>query len=180
MSTYSKSFKLKVVKAYLSQSMGQRQVATLFNVGRTQVRDWVAAYRAHGAAAFAARKHSQKYSTEFKLSVLAYLRQHGGSRLQVAIAFKIPSPSTIFVWEKRYNQGSIDPFLDRRGRPDMKKPENTNQPHTSKKPWSELTPAELLREIEYLQAENAYLKKLDALVRDKQSPLKTKRKPSPN
>lgn len=178
MSIYSKNFKLKVVKAYLSQPVGQRQVAALFNVGRTQLRDWVTGYQAYGAAALAPRKHPRIYSTEFKLTVLAYMRRHGTSRLQVATVFKIPSPSTIFVWEKRYNQGGIDSFIDRPGRPKMKKTENANQPHTSKKPWSELTPAELLREIEYLQAENAYLKKLDALVRDKTSPQKTKRKPS--
>lgn len=178
MSIYSKNFKLKVVKAYLSQSAGQREVAASFNVGRTQLRDWVIGYKAHGAEALAPRTYAQHYSTAFKLTVLAYMRQHGESRLQVATLFKIPSPSTIFVWEKRYNQGGLEFLTDRRGRPKMKKPENTLQPQTSKKPWSELTSAELLREIEYLQAENAYLKKLDALVRDKPLPPKTKRKPS--
>ena len=35
------------------------------------------------------------------------------------------------------------------------------------KPLSELTQAELARYVEYLQAENAYLKKLEALAQSK-------------
>ena len=40
-------------------------------------------------------------------------------------------------------------------------------PYISDKPDDEKTPAELKRENEYLRAENAYLKKLDALFKQK-------------
>jgi transposase len=36
-----------------------------------------------------------------------------------------------------------------------------------KKPLNELTPAEMRRRLEYLEAENAYLKKLEALAQSK-------------
>jgi transposase len=44
------------------------------------------------------------------------------------------------------------------------------------KPLSELTQAELARYVEYLQAENAYLKKLEALVQSKKQAAQTKAK----
>ena len=40
------------------------------------------------------------------------------------------------------------------------------------KPDNEKTPAELKRELQYLRAENAYLKKLDALLREKEQAVK--------
>jgi len=40
------------------------------------------------------------------------------------------------------------------------------------KPDNEKTPAELKRELQYLRAENAYLKKLDALLRAEEQAVK--------
>ena len=47
-----------------------------------------------------------------------------------------------------------------------------------KKPLADLTPAEMRRRLEYLEAENAYLKKLDALVQSKKLANKVKSKSS--
>jgi transposase len=178
MSKYSKHFKLKAVNAYLSQAVGLRQVAASFSIQPSQLRGWLSVYKHQGADALAPRKTQQEYSTTFKLSVLNYKRLHDASFPQVAVRFHIPSPSTIFVWEQRYNQGGINALANCRGRPRMKKPKNPTDPQIATKPWSELTPKELLREIEYLQAENAYLKKLDALIHEKK--LTQKIKPTPS
>jgi transposase len=48
----------------------------------------------------------------------------------------------------------------------------------SDKPANELTPKQLQRELEYLRAENAYLKKLRALVQEKRQAQEQERKPS--
>ena len=82
------------------------------------------------------------------------------------------------MWERRYNQGGINALANRRGHLVMKKPKNSTDPQIANKPWAELTPKELLREIEYLQAENAYLKKLDALIQEKK--LAQKLTPAPS
>jgi transposase len=175
MRKYSKEFKLKVIQAYLSGGVGQRQVATSFNVGRTQLRDWLSVYQAQGAAALAAKRQHQRYSTEFKLSVLAHRRKHDLSLSDTATLFNIPSFSTLYVWEQRYNQGGINAFVGRRGRPKkMKNTTDSDQPITPNEPLRQQTHATLLREIEYLKAENAYLKKLDALIREKRLQQRTK------
>ncbi len=178
MSKYSKRFKLKVVNAYLSKGFGERTVAASFNINRSQLHEWLSVYKRYGADALAPRKKHAHYSTTFKLDVLTYKRQHNASLPEVALRFHIPSASTIFIWEQRYNQGGINALANRRGRAAMKKPKNSTDPQIANKPWAELTPKELLREIEYLQAENAYLKKLDALIQEKK--LAQKLKPAPS
>lgn len=178
MSTYSKCFKLKVVNAYLLKKVSERTVAASFNIHRSQLRAWLTVYKRYGADALAPRKKQQHYSTTFKLAVLTYKRQHNASLPEVALRFHIPSASTIFIWEQRYNQGGINALTNRRGRAAMKKPKSSTDPQIANKPWAELTPKELLREIEYLQAENAYLKKLDALIQEKK--LAQKLKPTPS
>ena len=178
MSKYSKHFKLKAVNTYLSQTSGVRQVAASFNICPRQLRDWLSAYKHHGADALAPRKKQQQYSATFKLAVLTYKRQHNASLPEVALRFHISSASTIFMLGQRYNQGGINALANRRGRPAMKKPKNPADPQIANKPWAELTPRELLREIEYLQAENAYLKRLDALIQEEK--LAQKLKPTPS
>lgn len=178
MSKYSKRFKLKAVNACLPQTHSVRQVAASLNIFPRQLRDWLSVYKHHGADALTPRKKHQEYSPTFKLAVLTYKRQHNASLPEVALHFHIPSASTILMWEQRYNQGGINALVNRRGRTAMKKTKNSADPQVANKPWAELTPKELLREIEYLQAENAYLKKLDALIQEKK--LAQALKPTPS
>lgn len=178
MSIYSKCFKLNVVNAYLSKRLSERTLAASFNINRSQLHEWLSVYKRYGADALAPRKKQQHYSATFKLAVLTYKRQHNASLPEVALHFHIPSASTVLMWERRYNQGGINALANRRGRIVMKKPKNSTDPQIANKPWAELTPKELLREIEYLQAENAYLKKLDALIQEKK--LAQKLKPAPS
>lgn len=170
MSKYSKQFKLKAVNAYLSQNQSITEVAHRFGIDRSQLSDWLLVYRHQGASGLAPRQQWQDYTPAFKLKVINYKHQHSASLSEVATHFHIPSTSTIIEWEKRYNRGGIDALSTHRGRPTMKKTKkNSTDPQVAKKPWSELTQQELLREIEYLQAENAYLKKLEALIQQETS-----------
>lgn len=178
MSKYSKHFKLDVINTYLSRQDSQRQVAEAFGICPRQLYDWLSIYNRYGAAALAPSNQQRDYSVDFKLAVLNYKRQHQASSTEVALHFQIPSCSTIWVWEQRYNQGGATALTNRPGRPAMRKPKKPTDPQIANKPWTELTPKELLREIEYLQAENAYLKKLDALIREETLAQTSKQKPS--
>lgn len=178
MSKYSKRFKLKVVNAYLSKRGSEQTIAASFAINRSQLHDWLSVYKRHGEDALAPRRKQQDYSPTLKLAVLTYKCEHNESLPEVALRFHIPSASTIWMWEQRYNQGGINALVNRRGRLAMKKPKSSTDPQIANKPWDELTPKELLREIEYLQAENAYLKKLDALIQEKKLAQKVKPTPS--
>jgi transposase len=84
------------------------------------------------------------------------------------------------VWLKRHEQGGEASLSARpRGRPKVK--EIMNKPfEPSNKDISELSAQELIRELQYLRAENAYLKKLQALVQSKRLAQPIKRKSSPS
>lgn len=174
MSKYTKSFKLKVVKSYLSGDLGMRRVAQTYAIARSQVREWVSAYHHHGVCGLERATSARHYSVEYKLSVLAYRHQHQCSLLATARHFNIPSPSTLLVWEKRYNEAGSTSLIDHRKRTRMKK--TTPNPYVTGKQIEALSPDELKLELQYLRTENAYLKKLDALIQSKKLQQKTKQK----
>lgn len=174
MSKYSKQFKLKVVESYLSGKQGQLVASRELNVSRSQLRNWVSAYQHHGTSGLESSKSQTHYSADFKLSVMVYRRRHNLSLLEAAKHFNIPSLSTLYVWEQRYNQDNNTAFIHRPECTRMKRtPKN---PYVTDKPAEEMTPEELIRELQYLRTENAYLKKLDALIQQKQLTQKTKQK----
>lgn len=69
MTKYDERFKLEVVQRYLSGDKGYKTLAREFGVGSTQVEQWVASYKRHGADGLR-RKGHVKYSAQFKLEAL--------------------------------------------------------------------------------------------------------------
>ena len=176
MSKYSKEFKLKIIQDYISGREGLKRVSLRYGVAREAIAKWAARYRQHGLASF--EKRGVHYTAAFKLDVLRHMREHALSINQVSAHFNIPAPSTVTVWIRRYEQGGEASLSARpRGRPKVNKP--ISKPfEPSSKETIQLNEQELMREVEYLRAENAYLKKLQALVQSKQLAQPIKRKSS--
>ncbi len=173
MAKYSTEFKVEVVKHHLSKKHGSRITAQFFGIDESIVRKWVAGYKCHGLRGL--KKPYSPYTTEFKLSVLKAISSGDFSARHASAHFNIPAHCTILTWQRLYNEGGIDALTRRpRGRPKrMSTPTKPYQP--SDKPVEELTPEELLLEVQYRRAEVAYLKKLDALIQAKKPAPKTKR-----
>ena len=172
MTKYSLDFKVEVIKACLSGTEGTRSVAKRFDVNRTALRRWVAAYNAHGLDGLKARH--QPYSIDFKHQVVQSIR-NGSMTVNAALAhYNIPSNVTLLTWVRLYNEGGINALQNKpRGRPKMSK---QSKPHpVPEKPLEEMTREELLEELEYRRAEVAYLKKLDALIQSRKLAAKSKR-----
>lgn len=175
MTKYSEQLKLKVVKQYLAGVAGAGVLAQRHGVGRSVLQRWVAAYEQHGRDGL--RKKCSQYDADFRMSVLTHMWQEDLSYQQVAAVFDIRSPGCIPKWERQYHDGGIDALAPRpRGRrktmthPAPEKPTEESVP-------DERTREQLLKENEYLRAEVAYLKKLDALLQaKKQGAQKKKRK----
>ncbi|RQS28412.1 IS3 family transposase [Burkholderia sp. Bp8992] len=72
MTKYDERFKLEVVQWYLSGDKGYKALAREFGVGSTQVEQWVASYKRHGADGLRRQGHV-KYSAQFKLEALEHL-----------------------------------------------------------------------------------------------------------
>ena len=165
MSKHSEQFKLSVVQQYLAGPAGFKTVARQHGLKHAMVRNWVGWYRAHGTDGL--KKKFSHYSAEFKLSVLKHMWENELSYGQTAAVFNIRSPGVLSVWERGYRSGGTDALVARpRGRPKQMaapptKPESPlddeNRPRE-----------ELLTELNHLRMENAYLKKLRALVQAQQ------------
>ncbi|MNE67063.1 hypothetical protein D3C80_1626510 [compost metagenome] len=92
----------------------------------------------------------------------------GASVRETAAVFNIASHSTILSWQRSLELHGIDALQSKKkGRPSMKKDSNPKLVEGSVEA--------LQAEVERLRMENAYLKKLNALVQNKEkSPNKTK------
>ena len=106
------------------------------------------------------KNKNSSYSGEFKLSVLEYMHANHLSCNETATYFNI-SDNKIAKWERIYYEEGIDAlFKERRGRKSM-----SSKPR--KKEINDKDKEDLIAEVQRLRAENAYLKKLRALVQER-------------
>jgi transposase len=175
MTKYDERFKQRVVDEYLAGGIGAKELASRYGLAYSMVGRWVASYQAHGEAGL--RKKYSHYNAQFKRSVLEHMQREGLSCQQVGALFGIRNVSSVAQWARLYHEGGLDALKPRqRGRHPMIKPESPIQP--PKEDAQDMrTREDLLKENEYLRAEVAYLKKLDALLQaKKQAAQKKKRK----
>lgn len=171
MSKHDTQFKLAVVQEYLKDG-GKKRIAMRYGINGNDVIKWVSAYQLHGLPSLQQREYHQ-YTPAFKLEVLQYMHEHHVSSRDAAAHFNIASPSTVIVWQRLYNEGGITALQSKpKGRPLKFKSKDIKA--LLAKPLTELTHEELLHRAEYLEVENAYLKKLEALAQ--QQDLANKRK----
>mgnify|MGYP000072415493 CR=1 FL=1 len=179
MARHDEKFKQALVQAYLSGEGGYKTLGDRYAVAPSVVRQWVGHYRQHGDAGL--RKKFSHYSADFKLSVLQRMRDQELSFKQAAVLFDLRGGSGVVSgWERSYDKGGLKALEPKpRARPSKMKPlktpktpatrqsaktPNTHEPG-SEQAQEPVTLEALRRENEYLRAEVAYLKKLDALVR---------------
>ena len=117
------------------------------------------------------KKFNTKYSPEFKLSVILDMRENGLNYHEVVRKYnlgdvRIGGPrNNVKRWERIYLEEGAEGFMvERRGRGSKGRPR--------KKPLPTEVENDLISEnqrlkerLEYLEMENEYLKKLDALIR---------------
>jgi transposase len=174
MTKYDERFKLSVVQQYLDGEGGYTALAREHRLAHSLVKRWVQRFRTHGSEAF--KKKFSHYSAEFKLLVLRHMWENELSYGQTAVQFDIRNPGALGVWERSFHSGGLEALKPRpRGRSTaMAVP--TAKPDTPSDD-EKRSREELLAELDYLRMENAYLKKLQALVqaRPKQVPPKKRK-----
>ena len=123
------------------------------------------------------KKFNTKYSPEFKLSVILDMRDHNLGYKETARKYGLVKQSfggalmTLHRWERIYlEEGASGLAVERRGR--STKMDNPNKGRPRKKPLPPERQQDIIDELqklrernEYLEMENEYLKKLDALIR---------------
>ena len=171
MNKYSEQQKLDAVESYRSGELGLRATAALHTVDVASLRKWVAAYEAIGIAGIQ-RKRRQTYDLKFKVEVLQKLKSEELSYRQAGALFNIRRFDSIAAWERAYDRDGIAGLMPHQPlRQERKAPDGAPKPAPVDSAVAE-TPSrqELLVELEALRTENAYLKKLKALVQTKSAP----------
>lgn len=172
MAKYDEHFKLTLVQQYLNGAAGVKSIAKQHGVDHEVLRRWVLAFRAHGLDGL--KKKFSHYSAEFKLSVLQHMWDNALALGQTAALFNIRSPGSLIVWEREYRRAGLDGLAARpRGRP---KSMSVVPPPPESTPDKEKSREDLQAELDYLRMENAYLKKLQALVQARPKPASPKKR----
>ena len=152
--------KLNAVRDYLAGDDSKKGVAKRYGVASSVLKQWIELYQNHGEEGL--KKRYTNYSAEFKLDVLNFMNDTGASPYEAAAVYNIPSRGTVNKWKKAVDAGGMDALIPKKkGRPAMKeKPKKNEPPKQSNETLQE--------EVERLRMENAYLKKLNALVKEKE------------
>ena len=101
---------------------------------------------------------NKRYTGEFKQKVVETMQNEKLSYRETARQFEISDDKMVAKWERIYlEEGPEGLYIERRGR------KSTGCPRKMPKEVEE----DLLAEIQRLRAENAYLKKLNALVAER-------------
>ena len=172
MSKFTVEDKLKAVERYLTGNESYKTIAESIGALKSLVINWVKLFEAQGEEGF--KKGYTSYSSQFKLDVLNYMNETGASLRETASTFNITSPSTVYKWEQLLKTKGLDALEPKKkGRPSMKK--EVKKIESQKSIPAEGSVEALQAKIERLEMENAYLKKLNALVQ-MQEKLQTKSK----
>lgn len=108
---------------------------------------------------------NKRYTGEFKQKVVETMHKEKLSYSETAREFDIPQgDKTVARWERIYlEEGPEGLYVDRRGRASAASGTKKGRPPKLDKKVEE----DLIAEVQRLRAENAYLKKLNALVSER-------------
>lgn len=166
MTKYSKEFKLDAVLGVIEQGKTGKEMARMFGINASQLRRWVYLYNAHGVEGLIIKSGS--YTGDFKLNAIEYMHSYNLSVREAAAHLGIPSDSTLGNWERiYYEEGSEALFRDTRGRPGKMSKDKIAKPKMPK-----LIEKDLITEVQRIRMENEYLKKLNALVQEREKSAK--------
>ena len=104
-------------------------------------------------------KPNKRYTGEFKQTVVETMMQEKLSYKEAARQFEVGDDKRVAAWERIYlEEGPEGLYIERRGRGSKGRPPKRLKPEVEE---------DLLAEVQRLRAENAYLKKLNALVAER-------------
>ena len=172
MPKYTKEFKTKVVLEYLSGELGGRPiVAKKHNIPDSTLKNWINKYNSGGFDNLTKKLNNNKYTSEFKLSVIQYRQINNTSLRETAEHFNLVNGSMVYRWEKAYQKHGLSGLEDNRGRP-KKEMTKSNKKSKLNIPISETEREELIRlreENRLLKMKIIYEKKLQALLLEEEA-----------
>jgi transposase len=163
MAKYSYEQRLEVVMGVIRENVSFKEATHIIGACKGDAQKWVRLYEIHGIEGLLMKSGS--YDGQFKVTVVEYMHTSGLSARETAAKFGIPSHSTISVWERIFYEQGREALLEEKKRGRKRKVIEDVKDSDSKTPKPDLKIEEdLIAENRRLKMENAYLKKLQALV----------------
>ena len=161
--------KREIIRLNKEEGVSQTHLAEAFGVGVRYIAELIARYNLHGEEVLI-KGPNRKYSPEFKMEVINRY-QNGEAKNALAVEYGIKR-SMIDSWLRRYEKDGYNGLIDKKkGQPPkMKKDNNTADQAVSEEKTQSADKARirlLEKKNKELEAEVAYLKKLNALVRER-------------
>ena len=170
---YTYEFKLRCVEEVLKKHQSVTATAKENGIALTPLKWWIRCYIAFGNQGLLPSQKNTNYSLKFKLEVLQAIEKKTLSLGEACLTFNIPTSSIIRRWQRKYAEEGLAGLKPKPkgGSSSMikRKQRKTEKPLTREE--------ELLKELEYLRAENEILKKFNALVQAEQANQNKRLKP---
>lgn len=167
---YDFSFKLKAV-GQVAKGQTIVSISEALGIHHSLLFKWWDYYQAHGKDGL--KPFRNHYSGEFKEKVLHAYHQEKLTLRSTCVRFHLSSDSVLLKWlsiEK--NQGRAALYGEKRGRPQCM----TAKKKTDKNPIPKTREQELEQQLKELKLENEFLKKLHALIQQKEATKEIKHK----
>lgn len=157
MTKYSEEEKIRAIKA-IQNGISVREAAKEFGINESVLSRSYRLLEKHGEEGLTS--HLYNWTAEQKEQVLMYKRDNQLTCQEVSIQLGISGSSTIWQWEQHYLENGIEGLENKK---------KGRKPRVTKPKPPKTREEELLDRILYLEAENAYLKKLNALVAEREN-----------
>lgn len=159
MAKLTKEQKIEICRLKIEEGVPIPELTKRYGIDESIIERYVRKYKAHGEEAF--KKQYRAFSPEKKLEIINRVSK-GESRSSLEIEYNIQR-SMINSWLKRYEKDGYNGLIDKKkGRPPAMKKKKTDIDEIADPKDKEIA---LLKQKNYeLEAENAALKKLKALV----------------
>ena len=159
----------------LEEGYSINHICKMFGIGKGRLKSLWLLYQQHGTSVLRRKPYTQPIG-EIKQQIVLDVEKNHLTLVQASLKYGV-SATRLSVWLKMFREHGIDALLitKKRGRPPgMGRPR--------KKTFEEMTELERVREeVEYLRTENALLKKVKALVEEREARLREiGQKPSKN
>jgi transposase len=156
---YTEEFKLEIIKALKETKESKVDISKKYMIPKQTIHQWEKAYDLYGTEGLVNKFEKKNYPGVFKQEVVEDLRNNRLSQYEVAAKYHV-GRTQIQDWERIYlEEGPEGLYIERRGR------KGTGRP---RKVLGKKVEADLIAENQRLRMENDYLKKLNALVRQKE------------
>lgn len=160
---FTKDEVIEAVRCILDENRSVQSTAKSIGMAKATLQAYVDRVRIHGYNCLHKSNKNRNYSGDFKVQVLEYVKDKHVSNNEAAAHFNL-TRSIIQQWERLYHEEGVQAlYEERRGRKTLSGKKRGRPPKLDKQEEEDL-----IAEVHRLRMENEFLKKLNALVQERE------------